>query len=326
MKKKILAIVTAFFVAISIFSFGDIEAYASTSLSSKKVYYISNYCSGDCTLSANVYMMRRAAIKRGSKWSGITNGSARKKLCYSFNGMKYDYSYHSDNLKFIGAHGYLPGGYAANKRKLKALLKKHPEGIVVHGYDSYGPHGVLITGYKNGTFYCADSAKNSRGRNVGITTFGNSSMASLSGCRQYWYLKSVVYDKYTLKYRDGLSKSPKGQTVIYSKTMKSKVRGRISSKKFVRKGYHYSSWYITKYDHGKLHYLCKHKNGKTKWLRSKEITSKYKKIAVSCGGTLKLRVKNKGVIILRPKWIKDKPKIEPAKENTVAASIQEKTE
>ncbi len=228
--------------------------------------------------------------------------------------MKYDYSYHSDNLKFIGGHGYLPGGYKANKRKLKALLKKHPEGIVVHGYDSYGPHGVLITGYKNGTFYCADSAKNSRGRNKGITTFGKSSMRSLGGCYQYWYLKSVVYDKYTLKYRDDLDQSPKGQTVIYSKTMKSGVRGSITSKKFIRKGYHYSSWYITKYDHGYIHYLCKSKSGNYKWLRAKEITSSYRRLVATCGGTLKLKVKNKGVITLRPKWVKDQPQIEPSQQ------------
>lgn len=305
MKKRILALVTAFFVAITILPFGGIEAEASTKLNDDRVYYISDYCSGDCLLSANVYMMRRAAILKGSKWGGIKNRYARKKLCYSFNNMHQEYTFHSDNLTFKGGHGNLPGGYEANKRKLIRLLEKHPEGIVVHGYDSYGTHGVLITGYKNGLFYCADSAQNYGGRNVGIVTYGNSSMSSLSGCFQYWYLKSVTYDKYTIKYRDGLKSSPKNQIKIANTRMKSAVAGQITKKKFIRTGYTYSSWYVYRYIDGKIHYLCKDKKGKIKWLRPGKITKSYTKFTVGSGGKLKLRLRNK-TVFLKPKWVKKK--------------------
>ncbi|MCQ2551310.1 MAG: hypothetical protein MJ146_03900 [Clostridia bacterium] len=192
MKKRLLSLIMAVLIAVV---FLPCNTFAETDINDDSVYYISSYVDGGCVLCANVYMMRRAAMLRGYSWKGISRASAQKKLCTSGTSMKWDYTYHKGDLTFVGARGTLPGGYEDNKAKLKSLLKKHPEGIVVHGYDNYTTHGVLITEFKNGTFYAVDSANNHGDENKGIVKFKNTTLRSLGGCFQYWYLKKVTVYK-----------------------------------------------------------------------------------------------------------------------------------
>lgn len=54
------------------------------------------------------------------------------------------------------SHDTLPGG-EANKDVLIDLLAEHPEGIMLHA--ACVPHGILLTEYKDGQFYCADPSE-----------------------------------------------------------------------------------------------------------------------------------------------------------------------
>ena len=53
-------------------------------------------------------------------------------------------------------HGRLPGG-ESNRQILIDLLAEHPEGFVLHAPGV--PHGILLTYYTAGVFYCADPAQ-----------------------------------------------------------------------------------------------------------------------------------------------------------------------
>ena len=191
MKKRIAAMVLMVCLAFTFMPVDKVDAGSKKSLNNKKIYYIHHYSYNGCVLYANIYMMRRTAILKGANWHKIKISSARRKLCTGGNSMAWKYKYKAGGYTYIGRHGYLPGGYKKNKAKLKKLLKKHPEGIVVHGYDRYTSHGVLITEYKHGTFYAVDSAQNKGGRHAGVRKFSKCSLNSLGGCFQYWYLKKV---------------------------------------------------------------------------------------------------------------------------------------
>lgn len=205
MKKKIMSLIIALFMVLTIMPAMTDTAHAATKITDKSVYYVTGYVSGDCLLTANIYMMRRAAITRGSTdWQQMNNTSInlRGALCTSktrrSNQLKNKYSYTFDGLTFVGKNGSLSGSTSAKKKKIRNLLKEHPEGIAVwannagKGY----PHAVLITEYKNGTFYCADSTHNAskyrkKGKNAGIEKFSRCTVSSISRLSKYWYLDEV---------------------------------------------------------------------------------------------------------------------------------------
>ncbi|MBO5994214.1 MAG: hypothetical protein J6Q41_01725 [Firmicutes bacterium] len=154
-----------------------------------------NYKSGDCVLCANAYMLMRAAHARGSDLAPcITNKKLRKYACTSSSGniMKHDYTFTYDGLTFTVKYKKLKGDYAARKKKIKSMLKKHPEGIVGLGYSKYSTHGVLLTGYVDGVLYAADSALNYGSFNKGITPYSETIMKSLKTVKHVWYLKEVT--------------------------------------------------------------------------------------------------------------------------------------
>ena len=183
------------------------NGYGETDLSKLNIeddsyYYVKSYKSSDCVLSANAYMIMRALYFDGSKYfDGVTNNTLRKIACTSKNGssLKYEYSYAVDGLRYHVVHDYLGGSASDKKAKLKRLLKKHPEGIVVYGRSSSGAHGVLITDYENGRFYAVDSAQNKGGRNRGILRFENTTMYSIGSLSHIWYIdNSGGFSKSTL--------------------------------------------------------------------------------------------------------------------------------
>ena len=224
MKKKIVSFSLIFCMVITLIPFFGTESSAATSLQNKKIYRVSGYTSGDCVLSANVYMLRRAAIMRGySKWSSITNKAVRAKACHGANTMRNQYVYSKAGIRFQVVSGSLPGTSAGNRKKLISLLKKHPEGVVVLGTNGWGPHGALISEYKKGVFYCADSAQNYSGKNKGITRYTATTMGSLKSCYKYWYLKKVSGRSYTVK----------PVSVSLSATKKTMGQGSVSSLKAV---------------------------------------------------------------------------------------------
>lgn len=206
MRNKLLSLIIAVLMAVTVLPFTADTAEAATKLTDKSVYYVTGYIGGDCLLTANNYMMRRASILRGStKWQGLNNTSVplRSALCvgssrYS-NCLLYSYSYTYDGLTFKGKRKGLSGSKSSKIRKLKSMLDKHPEGVAVwasnagKGY----PHAVLLTGYKGNTFYCADSTHNAskyrkKGKNRGVEPFSTCTVSSISRISAYWYLEKVT--------------------------------------------------------------------------------------------------------------------------------------
>lgn len=185
------------------------------SLDDRSIYDVSGeYKSGDCNLASNVYMLRRAAINRGSSsWKNITLGSLRSKATSNGkNAMKNNYNHEHDGVKYSISHGNLSGTVNQKTQTLEKLLASHPEGIVVWGgaaaidnsHKKPYSHAVLITKYSNGTFYCADPTHNKGNYNKGIETLENSTIIGLDCLTGYWYLKSASEPKcehnYTTKY------------------------------------------------------------------------------------------------------------------------------
>ena len=106
---------------------------------------------GTCTLASTAMMLRRAAPpQRGTR---IGPRSPRPPAAQAFwiagCGLPYNFSYGEMTV----SHDTLPGG-EANKDILIDLLAEHPEGIMLHA--ACVPHGILLTEYKDGQFYCAD--------------------------------------------------------------------------------------------------------------------------------------------------------------------------
>lgn len=110
--------------------------------------------SGTCTLASSAMMLRRAALLRGDEnWAECTEASNRDAYWRSGRGLPYVFSYNG----FTVEHAFLPGG-EENRAVLIDLLAQHPEGIVLHA--ARVPHGILLTDYTDGVFYCADPAQN----------------------------------------------------------------------------------------------------------------------------------------------------------------------
>lgn len=108
---------------------------------------------GPGTLASTAMMLRRAAMLNGDEnWAQITEASCREAFWLSGRGLPYNFSYGEMTV----GHDRLPGGQA-NEAVLIDLLEEHPEGIMLHA--ACVPHGILLTEYKDGQFYCADPSE-----------------------------------------------------------------------------------------------------------------------------------------------------------------------
>ncbi len=183
----IAMLVTTMSVGAQIISFSDNEAHA-IELTNKKIYYVKGYKSGNCVVSSNTMMLRRAAIQSGSRWKGITLSSVKKKATLGGSLMKWKYTYKYNGMKYTVKAGWLHGSATKKRAKLKKLLKAHPEGVVIYGASSSGPHAVLAIEYKGKVLYVAEPNFNCKGKNKGITTFKKSSMKSVRRLSMYWYI------------------------------------------------------------------------------------------------------------------------------------------
>ena len=86
------------------------------------------------------------------------------------------------------SHDTLPGG-EANKDILIDLLAEHPEGIMLHA--ACVPHGILLTEYKDGQFYCADPSEYA---GTGIIPIEEAWGTRVENSNAYWYVTSEVAD------------------------------------------------------------------------------------------------------------------------------------
>ena len=197
--RKLISIALVFCMIMVIIPMNTSEASAKVpKLTEKSLYKVSSYRSGDCLLCANAYMIKRMAVLMGSSsYKNISNSSLRSVATTDgVNSMDSSFTFKRGGIKYRIKSKALTGSASDKKRKIKELLKEHPEGIAVwggYGASSVGSHAVLITGYnkKSGYFYAVDSANNYGGRNKGITSWSGTYMYSIGNCTMYYYISSV---------------------------------------------------------------------------------------------------------------------------------------
>lgn len=279
--KSILVILMLCVAVVTAPMSAQVAEATTPSVTNKQVYWLTGYRSGGyCVLSANIYMIRRAMIARGStKWSKVTYKTAGRALCTSVPGMKWHYKFTSDGVTVRGEHIRLTGTPSQKAAKLRKMLKKHPEGVVVRGSRLSGyPHGALLTGYYGkgrNQFYVADSTNNvSRfvKHPKGITTWGKSTLNDVKNVQDVWYLKSVK----------GIAKSARstfikiGSKKYYINKYKKKARGLTTIHKktyyFSKKDGHMMKGWVTV--SGKRYYFSKKTGAAYKGVR-KKINGKY---------------------------------------------------
>ena len=134
---------------------------------------------GTCTLASTAMMLRRTAMLRGDRdWASITEASCREAFWIAGRGLPYKFEYDGMTVN----HGRLPGG-EANRQILIDMLAEHPEGFVLHAPGV--PHGILLTDYTDGVFYCADPAQNVANGRVPIDQAHGT---RVENSYAYWYV------------------------------------------------------------------------------------------------------------------------------------------
>ena len=136
---------------------------------------------GTCTLASAAMMLRRSAILSGDEsWDQITEASCRS--AFWRGGLPYEFSYGETTV----GHGWLPGG-GANREALAGILAEHPEGVVILSYGAH--HGILLTDYTDGVFYCADPAPSVPAGRMPIDQAWGTRVENSSA---YWYVTSPI--------------------------------------------------------------------------------------------------------------------------------------
>jgi hypothetical protein len=137
--------------------------------------------SGTCTLASTAMMLRRTAMMAGNPyWSQITESTTRESFWRAGRGLPYTFAYDGITVN----HAFLPGG-EANRQVLIDVLAQHPEGVMLHAAGV--PHGVLLTDYTDGVFYCADpSVAVAEGRIPITQAYGT----RIENSTAYWFVTS----------------------------------------------------------------------------------------------------------------------------------------
>ena len=134
-------------------------------------------------LAATSMMLRRTAMFNGDEnCDQITESSCREAFWLSGRGLPYNFSYGDITV----SHDTLPGGQA-NTQVLIDLLEEHPEGIMLHA--ACVPHGILLTSYEDGQFYCADPSEYA---GEGIIPIEEAWGTRVENSNAYWYVTSEV--------------------------------------------------------------------------------------------------------------------------------------
>ncbi len=199
-------------------------AYINSSAATE-MYRVENYRSGDCYLSANMYMLRRRAFLDNMDWSGIKNdinpmernggtGSLRQIAAYddgsTHNSMKLDFYYSYGSRTYHVRNAAFPTNHSDKLALICKLLDEHPEGIAAHGWAVRGfPHAVLLTHYDkdtngNITIYAVDSAYNTASNNVefggwnspmayGVQPISETLVGSIDNLSTYKYIATNIY-------------------------------------------------------------------------------------------------------------------------------------
>ena len=194
MKRRIITVLLALALMI-VFASAEISAETDP-LESKSTYYTeeSDYIPGDCILTATKMMIKRSAIMHGKTgWSEITNEMLRPAATVD-GCLQSSFTFESEGLTYEIGYGEFCGEDNESRiREIAALLKEHPEGIVVHGdwAATSGTHGCLAVKVEDGQLYAADAACNTGMFSEGIQKWEDTSMLDPVMVTRYWYIKSV---------------------------------------------------------------------------------------------------------------------------------------
>lgn len=186
MKKTMKKLVSILLVLTLITSVGisKMNATAATfnDINNPAIFYQGNV-SGPCNLAALTMLLRRVYIAQGKDWSTVTQSSVQSSCCPSGSvGLYYSSKYNGISI----SHKSFSGGDNA----LKNLLAQHPEGIVLYNGGTGGVyHGVLVTDYTDGIFYCADYNYGSPSGRIPLSSVYGKKVTT-SNATEYWYVSS----------------------------------------------------------------------------------------------------------------------------------------
>ena len=137
-------------------------------LDSPELYYHSDQKKSQCVIASMVNAMRRRQVLHNGEWKDITITNAKKQGARQGN---YECEFYGTKFK-IHYDLWTSKGTTEEKKKadLIARLKEHPAGVCIHGaHTSFAKskknptaHGVLITEYKDGTFYGVNPSHNGK--------------------------------------------------------------------------------------------------------------------------------------------------------------------
>ena len=180
MRKRILRV---FLAGVMAAAMAPAALAATTDEINQDEVFLKQQQRGTCTLAATSMMLRRTAMLNGDEnWDQITESSCREAFWLSGRGLPYNFSYGDITV----SHDTLPGGQA-NTQVLIDLLEEHPEGIMLHA--ACVPHGILLTSYEDGQFYCADPSEYA---GAGIIPIEEAWGSRVENSNSYWYVTSEV--------------------------------------------------------------------------------------------------------------------------------------
>ena len=192
--KKIISLILALTLCLSAFSGMTFSAVAvSHSELNSSGMFLKQQENDTCTLASAAMLLRRSArLLKITDWDKI-NEAKIKSTAWVEAGLKWSFSYKGVTV----SHASLPGG-TKNAEKLKELLAKCPEGIVV--YNSNQPHAVLMTDESGGVFYVADPANCVPAGRIPIEQCyltGSGQNKKIEKLTHYWYVTSPSIPKTT---------------------------------------------------------------------------------------------------------------------------------
>ena len=151
--------------------------------------YLTQLVSGTCTLSSAAMMLRACLyINENENWGQVTETSLRPTAWMNGVGLRWSFTHRVEGTSISVSHASASGVSISG---LKAVLDKHPEGIVL--YCGKLPHAVFLMGYEGDIFYCADTVEGYSGQRIPLTeswlgrkygTQGN----ILKNVTAYWYV------------------------------------------------------------------------------------------------------------------------------------------
>ena len=151
--------------------------------------YLQQETSTSCTLCASTMMVRSALYTRNCDgWECIEEEDIATPA-WCGDGLLWNWCYTRNGTTILVSHTQLQG---TTEESLNQILRDHPEGIVLYCGGAV-QHGVFLTRYADGVFYCADPAVGYAGEEIPLeqsllgTRLGKQS-SILSAATAYWYV------------------------------------------------------------------------------------------------------------------------------------------